>query len=208
MNINHYNHIAGKDVGRSIAISDGVFAVALTLLMINVSVPIIEGVRSERDLIFEFCKLMPKFLVSFLAFMTTGIFWTGHAAQYAHIKESDRNLSWLNLLFLLPVTLLPFSTALLGNYINFKFPIAIYWLNLFLMGALLYLHWSYAYKHHFINSETRELVDRPMRARIITAQTLYLISALLCFISPYLSVALIILVQLNYAFAIMTIKAV
>ena len=133
--------------------------------------------------------------------MTTGIFWMGHSAQYKHIEKSDRNLSWLNLLFLLTVILLPFSTSFLGNYTNYKFPIAIYWLNIFLMGAMLYVHWAYAYKHGFVSTETREIVNKPLRTRIIIAQTLYFFGALMCFISPYLSIAFIIAVQLNYAFA-------
>ncbi|HRN49343.1 MAG TPA: TMEM175 family protein [Niabella sp.] len=197
----HYNLIAGRDTGRIIAISDGVFGVALTLLMLELRVPVMEGIHSDKQLIDTFLNLGPKFLVSFLAFMTTGIFWMGHSAQYKHIEKSDRNLSWLNLLFLLTVILLPFSTSFLGNYTNYKFPIAIYWLNIFLMGAMLYVHWAYAYKHGFVSTETREIVNKPLRTRIIIAQTLYFFGALMCFISPYLSIAFIIAVQLNYAFA-------
>lgn len=198
----HYNEVAGKDVTRSIAISDGVFAVALTLLMIDLSVPVLTTIQTEAQLMTLFIKLFPKLLVSFLAFMTVGIFWMGHSAQYKHIQQSDRNLSWINLFFLLSVTLLPFTTSFLGNYVAFKFPLWIYWFNLFLMGVLLYIHWSYAYKHHFIHEEERELINRPMRTRIILAQSLYFGGALLCFINPYLSIGVIILVQLNYAFAI------
>jgi uncharacterized membrane protein len=78
--------------------------------------------------------------VYFLAFLTGGIFWMGHSAQYKNIDDSDRNLSWINLIFLLSVTLLPFSTAFLGDYINFKFAIFIYWLNLLFMGFILYIN--------------------------------------------------------------------
>ncbi|MCO6496425.1 MAG: DUF1211 domain-containing protein [Chitinophagaceae bacterium] len=202
--LSHYNKIAGKDTGRSIAIADGVFGVALTLLVLDVRVPIMDGIHSDKQLIDAFLDLGPKFLVSFLAFMTGGIFWMGHSAQYKHITGSDRNLSWINLLFLLTVIMLPFTTSFLGNYVEFKFPIAVYWLNIFLMGAILYIHWAYAYKHNFVNEETREIVNKPLRTRIIIAQSLYFLGLLMCFISPYLSIGFIIAVQLNYAFGLIS----
>ncbi|MBO9617559.1 MAG: DUF1211 domain-containing protein [Niabella sp.] len=200
--MNSYNKIAGQDTGRIIAISDGVFGVAMTLLVLEIRVPLAEGLTSDKELARSFFALMPKFLVYFLSFMTAGIFWTGHAAQYKLIEKSDRNLSWINLLFLLFVTLLPFSTAFLGDHINYRFPIGIYWLNIFLMGLLLYINWSYACKHHFVPDEIEEQVSKGIRQRIVTAQTLYFLGALLCFISPYLSIGVIIAIQLNYAFVL------
>lgn len=198
---NSYNKIAGKDTGRIIAISDGVFGVALTLLVLEIRVPVMESIHTETDLIQAFLALKSKFLVYLLAFMTTGIFWVGHSSQYKNIEKSDRNLSWINLLFLLSVTMLPFTTAFLGDYTHFKFPIAIYWVNIFMLGATLYINWIYACKHNFVNEETKQLVNVPLKKRIIIAQALYLLGALMCFISPFLSIAFIILVQTNYAFA-------
>lgn len=201
MSTNSYNKIAGKDTGRIIAISDGVFAVAMTLLVLEIRVPILETIKSDSELIAAFIQLKSKFLVYFLAFITTGIFWMGHAAQYKHIEKSDRNLSWINLIFLLTVTLLPFTTAFLGDYTDFRFPIFIYWFNILLMGLFLYINWKYACKKEFIPKETIAILDKPMRKRIIAAQSLYFLGTMLCFINPYLSIAFIIFVQLNYAFA-------
>lgn len=196
-----YNKLAGQSAGRLDAISDAVFGVAMTLLVLEIKVPEFEGSITEMQLAQSFLSLMPKFLVYFLSFMTAGIFWTGQSAQFRHIKESDRNLNWINLLFLLFVSTLPFSTAFLGDHINFKFSILLYWFNIFLMGLMLYINWHYAYKHNFINGETVNDVYIPIRRRIIYAQALYFAGALLCFINPYLSIAFIIAVQLNYAFA-------
>ncbi len=197
----HYNQVAGRDNNRSIALSDGIFAVAITLLFLDIRVPLQENVASDFELINLFTSLKPKFIVAFLAFMTIGIFWTGHSVQYQYITKSDRNLSWINLLFLLSVIILPFSTSFLGNYIDFIFPMVIYWFNLLIMGLLLYLHWNYAYKKGLIDEEKKDLVSKPIKTRIIIAQSLYFIGALLCFFNPYISIAFIILVQLNYAFA-------
>src|SRR2546428_4103816 len=105
--------------------------------------------------------------------MTLGIFWTGHAAQYSFIEKSDRNLNWISLFFLMFVSLLPFTTAFLSEHIDFKFSIALYWLNLFALGLMLYIHWNYAYKHSYISlkGDEREMVNRAIKNRIIVAQS-------------------------------------
>ena len=198
-----YNQLAGKKVQRIEAISDGVFAIALTLLVLDIKVPGTAGIHTERDLFDAFCQLTPKFLSYFLSFMTLGIFWTGHTVQYNFIEKSDRDLNWISLFFLLFVSVLPFTTGFLSEHIHFKLSIALYWLNIFLLGLVIYLHWAYAYTHDFISlsSREKELVDKAIRKRIVVAQSLYAFGALLCFINNYLSIIFIILVQLNYALA-------
>ncbi len=196
-----YNRLAGQSAERINAISDAVFGVAMTLLVLEIKVPEFESHVTEDELVHAFFALMPKFLVYFLSFMTAGIFWAGQSAQFRHIERSDRNMTWINLLFLLFVSTLPFSTAFLGDHIRYKFPVFLYWFNIFLMGLGLYINWTYAKKHDFIAEETRDTVYEPIKKRILTAQTLYFAGALLCFVNSYLSIAVIIAIQLNYAFA-------
>ena len=196
-----YNKISGQSTGRIEAISDAVFGVAMTLLVLEIKEPEFTGHTSDKELANAFLELMPKFLVYFLSFITAGIFWVGQSAQFKYIKSSDRNITWINLLFLLFVSVLPFSTAFLGDHISFKFSILLYWLNIFLLGIMLYINWEYANKHNFISEEMKATVYGPVKRRIVTAQALYFAGALLCFVNIYLSIAVIIAVQLNYAFA-------
>ncbi|MDR3711683.1 MAG: TMEM175 family protein [Puia sp.] len=204
MSFKTYNQIAGQKVQRIEAISDGVFAIALTLLVLDIKVPIGETVRSERELFDSFCQLTPRFLSYFLSFMTLGIFWTGHTAQFSYIEKSDRNLNWISLFFLLFVSVIPFTTAFLSEHIHFRLAIGVYWLNIFLLGFMLYVHWRYAARKGFLSIPAEETgsVDKAVRRRIVIAQLLYLGGALLCFVSNYLSIFVIIAVQLNYALAI------
>ncbi|MEI9934798.1 MAG: TMEM175 family protein [Ferruginibacter sp.] len=199
-----YNQIAGKRTQRIEAISDGVFAVAFTLLILDIKVPISEAIKTEGDLFRSLCNLMPEFLTYFLSFMTLGIFWTGHSTQYDYIEESDRHLNWISLFFLLFVSLVPFTTAFLSAHIQFRLSIGIYWLNIFLLGVIIYLQWTYAEKHGFISIPEKEQksISNAIKRRVIVAQTLYGISALLCFINIYLSIFATILIQLNYALAL------
>jgi uncharacterized membrane protein len=201
-----YNQLAGQRVQRIEAISDGVFAIAMTLLVLDIRVPVGEVIHSEAELMQSFAALAPKLLSYFLSFMTLGIFWTGHSAQYHYIAKSDRHLNWLSLFFLLFVSILPFTTAFLSEHIQFKFSIGLYWLNILLLGLLLYLHWNYAARHHYLNVSGEEAasVSHAIRYRIQVSQTLYALGALLCFVHPYLSILIIISIQLNYAFAFFT----
>lgn len=198
-----YNKLAGQKINRMEAISDGVFAIALTLLVLDIKVPVSETIKTEGDLLQALCGLMPRLLSYFLSFMTLGIFWTGQSVQFSNINQYDRHLNWISLFFLLFVSLLPFTTAFLSEHIHFKLSIGLYWLNILALGVMLYIHWNYAYKHNYVVAagSEKEGINKAVRRRIVFAQTLYLFGALLCFVSTYLSIAVIVLVQLNYAFA-------
>ncbi len=95
-----YNEIAGQKIQRMEALSDGVFAIALTLLVLDIKVPVDESIKTESALFASLCRMMPKFLSYFLSFMTMGIFWVGQSAQLNHLEKYDRNLNWLSLFFL------------------------------------------------------------------------------------------------------------
>ncbi|MBS1688657.1 MAG: DUF1211 domain-containing protein [Bacteroidetes bacterium] len=196
-----YNEIAGQRISRIEAISDGVFAVAMTLLVLDIHVPLREAIHSEHDVMMAFCFLTPKLLTYFTSFMTLGIFWNGQSLQYNYIKRSDRDLTWVALFFLMVVSLVPFTTAFLSEHFSYRFSIGLYWLNIFLLGLIVYIQWVYAWKRGYVENNLPETiaVNKALRRRIIMAQALYALGALLCFISTYLSIALIIIVQLNYA---------
>jgi len=196
-----YNIFAGHDLQRTKALADGVFSIAMTILVLELSIPFFGSVHSEGDLFTVLLQVAPRLLVYFMSFITLGIFWTGHSLQYTFIDESDRHLNWISIFFLMFVALIPFTTAFLTEYITFKLAIGVYWLNILILGIFTYIHWQYACKSGFISREIPEKVDKSLRNRIITAQIFYAIAALMCFISAYLSIVILIAIQLNYALA-------
>jgi uncharacterized membrane protein len=101
-----YNRIAGQSVERLAALSDGIFGVAMTLLLLDLRAPAKELIHNESDLIRELILLSPHLLVYLMSFITLGIFWVGQQTQLNHISRSDRHLTWLHLGFLFPVTIL------------------------------------------------------------------------------------------------------
>lgn len=136
-----------------------------------------------------------------MSFLTLGIFWAGQQTQLNHLSEGTRDLTWIHLGFLFAVTMLPLSTRLLSEFITYRTAMGIYWLNIFVLGAMLYWSWMYAARNELIKSDTPEEVRHSICRRILIAQSLYAGGALLCFIHTWVSIAAIVLVQLNYALA-------
>ena len=136
-----------------------------------------------------------------MSFLTLGIFWAGQQTQLNHIGQGTRDLTWIHLGFLFSITMMPLSTRLLAEFITYRVALAIYWLNIFVAGAMLYWSWTYATTANLIKSDTDEEIRNSICRRILIAQSLYAAGAALCFISTWLSIAAIVLVQLNYAIA-------
>ena len=194
-----YNRIQGRNLDRLAALSDGIFAVAMTLLVLDLHTPSAAQVHSEREFIAALYALGPQWVTYGMSFVTLGIFWAGQQTQLNHIADSTRDFTWIHLGFLFSITLLPLSTRLLAEFIAYRTALGLYWLNIVVPGAVLFWSWSYATRHDLIKSDTPEEVRGSICRRIVIAQSLYAAGAALCFISTWLSIAAIVLVQLNYA---------
>ena len=197
-----YNLLSGKSLERLAALSDGVFAVAMTLLVLDLHTPAAEAVHSEADLQSALLKLAPRLLAYMMSFLTLGIFWHGQQTQLNYLTEGDRNLGWIQLVFLFAVTLLPFTTALLAEFITYRSALLLYWGNILLLGLVLLVSWRYARRAGLVRNENvPDNLDQLLQGRILVAQLMYAIGAALCLYSTYLSIGVIVLVQLNYAVA-------
>ena len=209
----HYNLIAGQSLERLAALSDGIFAFAMTLLVLDLHVPVGQALQSQQPLWADgalqseqvlwngLIGLLPSLLPYLMSFMTLGIFWLGQQTQLNHFERSDRNLTWIHLTFLLAVTFIPFSTALLDNYINYRLALLVYWLNLLFLGVMLFRSWRYAQRTGLLKEEVTAEICSATERRIVIYQALYAFGALLCVVSTYLSIVFIILLQLNSAIA-------
>src|ERR1700684_86395 len=137
-----YNRVAGQSVERLAALSDGIFGVAMTLLLLDLRSPAKELIHNESDLIKELIILSPNLLVYLMSFITLGIFWVGQQTQLNHLEKSDRQLTWLHLGLLFAVTLMPVSTRLLAEFVIYRTALLIYWGNILLLGVLIYCCWA------------------------------------------------------------------
>jgi len=134
----YYNAFAGGDVGRIEALSDGIFAFAATVLVLDFHTPETADVHSEAELLRALAASAPRLLPWLLSLVTLGIFWLGQQTQLSQLARSNRDLTWLHFLFLAVVTVLPFSTRLLADFLTYRSAFLIYWANIFLLGACLY----------------------------------------------------------------------
>src|SRR2546427_10695487 len=194
-----YNRIAGQSVERLAALSDGIFAVAMTLLVLDLRVPVGEAVHGEHELWRALAGLSPRLVMYLMSFLTLGIFWVGQQTQLNHLERSDRNLSWIHLSFLFAVTLTPFSTSLLAEFTARRTALLLYWGNILVLGSVLYVSWGYATKTGLVKGDVPADVPAAICRRILIGQSLYALGALLCLFNTHWSIAFIVLVQRNYA---------
>src|ERR1700684_1565148 len=139
-----YNRIAAQDLGRLAALSDGIFAFAATVLVLEIHIPDSLDIHSEAQLWSGLAALGPRLITWLLSLMTLGIFWVGQQTQLNQVDHADRDLTWLHFVFLTFVTVLPFSTRLLAEFITYETAFLIYWLNILLCGLSLLVCAHYA----------------------------------------------------------------
>jgi uncharacterized membrane protein len=111
-----YNKIAGQSAERLAALSDGVFAVTMTLLLLGLHLPAREAIHTDRELLHAMAAFGPQLAVYLMSFLTLGIFWVGQQTQLNHIERSNRDLTWIHLGFLFSATLMPVSTRFLIEF--------------------------------------------------------------------------------------------
>ena len=199
--ITSYNQVAGRALERIAALSDGLFAIAMTLIVLEIHVPDPGPVRSDQDLLAAVATLSPRIVTYLLSFLTLGIIWSGQQTQLSYFARADRHVSWLHLALLASVALMPFSTSLLSEFISFRVALLLYWLNIVVFGVILYAAWSYALHAALLREDLPPGASHAIKRRIVVAQALYAFGALLCVVSTYASIAFIVAVQLNFAVA-------
>ena len=173
---------------RLIAISDGVFAFAITLLVLDLTVPVLSSGASSADLWQALSKEWVSFLSYLTSFFIAGVWWNAHNINFRFIRDSDSTLRWLNLVFLLWIALLPFFTKILDEYNTLQIAVALYATDQAFAGIFMCLSWWHASRNH-------RLVDKNLKNSVIRFRLLsnalpplfFIISIGLSFISPLIA---------------------
>jgi uncharacterized membrane protein len=197
----HYNRAAGRSPMRLAELSDGVFSIAMTLLVLELHAPATAAIKSHEQLLSALLAIAPKLAAWGMSFLTLGIFWVGQSTQIETLARSNRDQSWLHLAFLAAVSLVPFTTAVLGEFWEYHLAMVVYWLNITLLGVLLWLVWAHGKRNRmFIDAWTPEMMAGVER-RIILSQTIYFVAMLISMFGAAYGLIMMLAVQLNYAFA-------
>jgi uncharacterized membrane protein len=178
------------------AFSDGVFAVALTLLILELNPPHIADHSSLSQYAAAIAPLIPKVISFVLTFVIICIHWVGHHYFFRHLRQAPLGLVWLNNLFLLWLCFMPFPTAMLGDHPTDQFPILLYSVNQLLAALTFFAFRNYASNNQLFVDEASAKAMGPRHS--IPAITIFTISILFAFVNVYLSLACFLIVPFLY----------
>lgn len=181
------------------AFSDGVFAIAITLLVLDIRTPSAWRIASDNDLARAIGGLWPNIAAYVQSFLVVGVYWVAHHSLLSYVRRVDRAFLWLNNLFLLCVGFIPFPASLLGAFTLYRTASLIYGTTLVVTGLALYITWRYASRgNHLLDPDFSTHHRRAITRRILLAPLLYIFAMLVSFVQPVLCLVLYALVPLGY----------
>ena len=165
------------------AFSDGVFAVAITLLVLELHIP------TGDHLWHQLKEEWPSFAAFFVSFWVIGIIWVNHHGLLDHLKRTDRPVLYLNLLVLMTVVFIPFSTALMAEHLKSgadeRVAAVVYALAFLAMGIAFNVFWTYIVKHRReLGVEIPDEEIRHMSVGFMIGSPMYVVAVAMAFISP------------------------
>ena len=176
-------HLVSVGPDRIKAFSDGVFAIALTLLILQVKVPSPSQIASETDLRSFLLQQWPAYLSYALSVIIIGHYWVAHHGLFHYIRRANRMLLWLNILFLLCVTFIPFPAALMSQFSTYRTSVVIYGATLAVAGLLFDLmRWYATHRHRLVDKDLHPQVIRTARRRNLTGPLIYIVGIIVSFI--------------------------
>jgi TMEM175 potassium channel family protein len=174
---------AEEGIGRILALSDGVFAIAITLLILEIAVPATTG---DSGLPRALLGLWPRYLAYALSFLVIARFWVSHRLAFQLIARDNAELVWLNLLLLMFVAFLPFPTAVLGEHAGSPAAAVLYGTSVALASTASAAYWWYASgRGRLLRPDAGRARVRAMRARSLSAPVFFALTLPIAAFAPY-----------------------
>jgi uncharacterized membrane protein len=172
---------AEVEFSRIVAFSDGVFAIAITLLVLALEIPPGGDVKEALG------DRGAEFFAYFLSFAVVGRFWMAHHRIFGSIARFDTTLVLINLAYLAFIALVPFTSEVLGNYGDDSWGVALYSANLAVVAVISWLMVRYAYNNQLMREDTEDYRARFAGAASLVVALVFAISIPLAFLSPLLA---------------------
>jgi uncharacterized membrane protein len=153
--------------GRMEALTDGIFAIAMTLLVLELKIPDLPKTASTSELLQNIGHEGPAFFSFLVSFLYCGLLWALHHLAMHFVRHLQIVLVWLNLLFLMSISVMPFSCGLLGHFLRNPAAQEIYFGNMFAAAALLAVQWLVAKKKKLLNE------DEPLKTQLLGQQIIF-----------------------------------
>jgi uncharacterized membrane protein len=186
-------------VSRLHALTDGVYAIAMTLLVLELHVP---DARTSAELTAGLAALAPSLFSFALGFAVLGTYWVGNAINLSHLGRVDRAVLFLNVLQLFFIALLPFSTAIIGRYPDQAAAVILYGVHLEGLGLAQYAHWAYVLRNpHLAQAPIDSRTARAVTRRILLGPVAWVLAIVLALFSPLLGYAVYYMVLVVYVFS-------
>jgi TMEM175 potassium channel family protein len=187
-------------------LTDGIFAVVMTLLVLEISIPqissshdAIDNAAAGTELLNRLFDLWPRILSFGISFIILAIFWVSHHRLFHYIKHANRTLIWINFMFLMATCFLPFSSSLLGEYSQQQISIFVFGANSIMIASLLYIQWWYATSRHsrLVDENLDLIMKTTPRRRLVFGIIVYLIAIGISFVYIELSVFVFALILIS-----------
>jgi uncharacterized membrane protein len=166
------------------ALSDGIFAIAMTVLVLTVTAPDLPDSATNAQVYAKLASLMPEFIAFVASFITLGMYWMTHHLALRYLVKTDRVVLWLNMYLLLLVSAVPFTTQLYSGDVDNIIVNTVFGANLILLGILNYAIWAYSnlqgYLFHDLTDDDRHFTSR----RLLTAPILSCIAMVAAMFQP------------------------
>jgi uncharacterized membrane protein len=184
--------------GRLEALGDGIFAVAMTFLVIELKLPHVQG-NSLKDLLHALYETRQELFCYFISFIVLGIMWFGHRMVFEYISKTNRYFIFLGVLFYMVVCLVPFSTRFLANNALQWYAILMYGLNLSTCNLTLYAQWLYGIHRPSLHARILpKEVRREARILFLISPAMYAIAIFISFYIPLVSLGIYFITPILY----------
>lgn len=188
------------ETDRLLALSDGVIAIAITLLILDISVPTVPADSAGEVLPGLVADQWHEFFGYVLSFLVIGLYWVLHRRIFVHIERHDRGVLWLNLLFLLLVAAVPYATSVFTTYPD-RFGVVFYASVLALTGFSFVALWGYASRRQLVEDGLTSRSVRIQAARLLVSPLVFAGSILVALENPMVAVGVwVLLLPLNALF--------
>jgi TMEM175 potassium channel family protein len=179
---------ATKETNRLETFADGVFAIAITLLVLEIKIP-----DPREDLGTALLKQWPSFAAYVTSFLTIGVIWVSHHQMFTIIRRTTTTFLFLNVLFLLPVAFVPFPTALVAGHIleegTRTTAVLVYGAVSVVIALMFNVLWAYAFRNGLVVTGSGANRAQAVARGFIVGPLIYLAATLLAFVNPFISMA-------------------
>jgi uncharacterized membrane protein len=134
-------------------LTDGLFAIAMTILVVTIEIPM-GPIHTSQLFLQTTGEILPKYVVYFLSFLILAGFWINHHILFL-IKKTNLTLTWINVFWLMFITLVPLSTSIIAQFPQYQLSQFIFDLNLLMIGLFSYMIWRYALDHDLIRENAK-----------------------------------------------------